>query len=151
MWLLTKSVNGSNAVAPVDAQAPETAASLEGLYRETSPAREITTCDAHDHQDAWAARRAKRARGSPGSGHGFGSGARGRAGLILHALGLSRPPGIVRGACEGGVNRMTLQGGQSSQSQLRVAEQRQRTVYNVLLRGRGTHETLRREVERSNR
>ena len=83
MWSLTESVNGSNAVAPVDAQAPETAASLEGLYRETSPAREITTCDARDHQDAWAARRAKRARGSPGSAHGFGSGARGRAGLIL--------------------------------------------------------------------
>ena len=118
MWSLTESVYGSNAVAPVDAQAPETAASLEGLYQETSPAREITTCDAHDHQDAWAARRAKRARGSPGSGHGFGSGARGRAGLILHALGLSRPPGIVRGACEGRVIRMTLQGGQSSQSQL---------------------------------
>ena len=128
MWSLTESVNGSNAVAPVDAHAPETAASLEGLYRETSPAREITTCDARDHQDAWAARRAKRARGSPGSAHGFGSGARGRAGLILHGLGLPRPPGIVRGACEGRVIRMTLQGGQSSQSQLRVAEQRQRTV-----------------------
>ena len=116
MWSLTESVNGSNAVAPVDAQAPETAASLEGLYRETSPAREINPCGARDHQDAWAARRSKRARGSPGSAHGFGSGARGRAGLILHALGLPRPPGFVRGACEGGVIRMTLQGGQSSQS-----------------------------------
>ena len=112
MWSLTESVNGSNAVAPVDAQAPETAASLEGLYRETSPAREIITCDARDHQGAWAARRAKRARGSPGSAHGFGCGARGRAGLILHGLGLPRPPGFVRGACEGGVIRMTLQGGQ---------------------------------------
>ena len=151
MWSLTESVNGSNAVAPVDAQAPETAASLEGLYRETSPARKIITCDARDHQDAWAARRAKRVRGSPGSAHGFGSGARGRAGLILHALGLPRPPGFVRGACEGWVIRMTLQGGQSSQSQLRVAEQHQRTVSDVLLRGRGTHETLRREVERPNR
>ena len=128
MWSLTESVNGSNAVVPVDAHAPKTAASLEDMYRETSPAHKIITCGARDHQDAWAARRAKRARGSPGSAHGFGSGARGRAGLILHALGLSRPPGIVRGACEGGVNRMTLQGGQSSQSQLRVAEQRQRTV-----------------------
>ena len=128
MWSLTESVNGSNAVAPVDAQAPETAASLEGLYRETSPAREINPRGARDHQDAWAARRSKQARGSPGSAHGFGSGARGRAGLILHGLGLPRPPGIVRGACEGRVIRMTLQGGQSSQSQLRVAEQRQRTV-----------------------
>ena len=128
MWSLTESVNGSNAVATVDAYAPKTAASLEDMYRETSPAHKIITCDARDHQDVWAARRAKRARGSPGSAHGFGSGARGRAGLILHALGLPRPPGLVRGACEGGVIRMTLQGGQSSQSQLRVAEQRQRTV-----------------------
>ena len=46
MWSLTESVNGSNAVAPVDAYAPKTAASLEGMYRETSPAREIITCDA---------------------------------------------------------------------------------------------------------
>ena len=128
MWSLAESVNGSNAVAPVDAYAPKTAASLEDMYRETSPAHKIITCGARDHQDAWAARRANRARGSPGSAHGFGSGARGRAGLILHGLGLPRPPGIVRGACEGRVIRMTLQGGQSSQSQLRVAEQRQRTV-----------------------
>ena len=117
MWLSATSINGSNAVAPVDAHAPETAASLEDMYRETSPAHKIITCGARDHQDAWAARRANRARGSPGSAHGFGSGARGRAGLILHALGLPRPPGIVRGACEGGVIRMTLQGGQASQSQ----------------------------------
>ena len=128
MWSLAESVNGSNAVAPVDAYAPKTAASLEDIYRETSSAHNIITCGARDHQDAWAARRAKRARGSPGSGHGLGSGARGRAGLILHALGLSRPLGFVRGACEGGVIRRALQGGQSSQSQLRVAEQRQRTV-----------------------
>ena len=128
MWSLAESVNGSNAVATVDAYAPKTAASLENMYRETSPAHKIITCGARDHQGAWATRRAKRARGSPGSAHGFGSGARGRAGLILHGLGLPRPPGFVRGACEGGVIRMTLQGGQSSQSQLRVAQQRQRTV-----------------------
>ena len=33
MWSLTESVNGSNAVAPVDAYAPKTAASLEDTYR----------------------------------------------------------------------------------------------------------------------
>ena len=124
MWSLAESVNGSNAVAPVDAHAPKTAASLEGMYRETSPAREIITCDARDHQDARAVRRAKRVLGSPGSAVGFGCGRMRPAGLILHALGLPRPLGFVRGACEGGVIRMTLQGGQSSQSQLRVAEQR---------------------------
>ena len=151
MWLLTKSVYGSNAVAPVDAQAPETAASLEGLYRETSPAREIITCDARDHQDARAARRAKRVLGSPGSAVGFGCGRRRPVGLILHALGPPRPHGFVRGAGEGVVMRMRLQGGQSSQSQLRVTDQRQRTAKKLRLPGRGTHETLRRKVERPNR
>ena len=82
MWSLAESVNGINAVAPVDAHAPETAASLEDMYRETSPAREIITCDARDHQDARAARRAKRARGSPGSAVGFGGGSWRPAGVL---------------------------------------------------------------------
>ena len=71
MWSLAESVNGSNAVAPFDEYVPKTAASLEDMYRETSP----------------------------------------------------RPLGFVRGACEGGVIRGALQGGQATQSQLRVSEQ----------------------------
>ena len=151
MWLLTESVNGSNAVVPVDAHAPKTAASLEDMYRETSPAREIITCDARDHQDARAVRRAKRVLGSPGSAVGFGCGRRRPVGLILHALGPPRPHGFVRGAGKGVVMRMRLQGGQSRQSQLRVTDQRQRTARTRALPHRGTHETLRRKVERPNR
>ena len=89
--------------------------------------------------------------GSLGSAVGFGGGRRRPAGLILHALGPPRPHGFVRGAGKGVVMRMRLQGGQSSQSQLRVTDQRQRTAGQVRLAVRGTHETLRRKVERLNR
>ena len=148
---MAESVDSSNAAAPVDEIGRETATSLKGSYRQTSPARERIICGARDHQDARAVRRAKRVLGSPGSAVGFGCGRMRPAGLILHALGPLRPHGFVRGAGEGVVMRMRLQGGQSRQSQLRVTDQRQRTARKRALPHRGTHETLRRKVERLNR
>ena len=51
-------VDGSNEAAPVDKIAPETAASLKGSYRQTSPEGERIMCGVGGHQDALAARRA---------------------------------------------------------------------------------------------
>ena len=58
MSWLAEGVDGSNVVAPVDEIAPETAASLKGSYRQTSPEGERIMCGVGGHQDALAARRA---------------------------------------------------------------------------------------------